>query len=118
MFRENLQLQERLGDARKTAAVGAITSGIAHNLNNLLGVVVGYLDLLKNGHDSPDMVRRSVGLMDHAITRMANIVHQLSTIASNERYELAVISIPELIESSIARFKEDYKVDAEFLVNS
>ena len=118
MFRENLQLQERLGDARKTAAVGAITNGIAHNLNNLLGVVVGYLDLLKNGHDSPDMVKRSVGLMDHAITRMANIIHQLSMIASNERYELAVISLPELIESSIARFKEDYEVDAEVLVNS
>jgi len=118
MFRENLQLQERLGDARKTAAVGAITSGIAHNLNNLLGVVVGYLDLLKNGHDSPDMVKRSVGLMDHAITRMANIIHQLSMIASNERYELAVICIPELIESSIARFKVEYEVDAEVFVNS
>ncbi len=118
MFRENLQLQERLGDARKTAAVGAITSGIAHNLNNLLGVVVGYIDLLKNGHDSPDMVKRSVGLMDHAITRMANIIHQLSMIASNERYELAEISIPELIESSIARFKEEYEVDAEVFVNS
>ena len=118
MFRENLQLQERLGDARKTAAVGAITSGIAHNLNNLLGVVIGYLDLIKNGHDSPDMVKRSVGLMDHAITRMANIIHQLSIIASNERYELAVISMPELIESSIVRFKQDYEVDAEVLVNS
>ena len=56
--------------------------------------------------------------MDHAITRMANIIHQLSMIASNERYELAVISLPELIESSIARFKEDYEVDAEVLVKS
>ena len=56
--------------------------------------------------------------MDHAITRMANIIHQLSKIASNERYELAVISMPELIESSIARFREDYDVDAEVLVNS
>ena len=56
--------------------------------------------------------------MDHAITRMANIIHQLSMIASNERYELAVISIPELIESSIARFKEEYEVDAEVFVNS
>ncbi len=118
MFRENLKLQERLGDARKAAAVGAITQGIAHNLNNLLGVVVGYLDLIKNGHDSPDMVKRSVGLMDHAITRMVNIIRQLGTIANNERHELAALSVPDLIESSIERFKEEYEVPAEVVVES
>ena len=118
MFHENIRLQERLGDARKAAAVGAITKGITHNLNNLLGVVVGYLDLLKNGHDSPDMVKRSVGLIDKAITRMVDIIGQLGTIANNERHELAVISVPDLIESSIVRFKEEYKIDAEVLIDS
>jgi two-component system sensor histidine kinase/response regulator len=118
MFRENLQLQERLGDARRAAAVGAITQGIAHNLNNLLGVVVGYLDLIKNGHDSPDMVKRSVGLMDHAITRMVNIIRQLGTIANNERHELTTLTVPELIENSIERFKEEYKIQAEVLIES
>lgn len=118
MFRENLQLQERLGDARKAAAVGAITQGIAHNLNNLLGVVVGYLDLIKNGHDSPDMVKRSVGLMDHAITRMVNIIRQLGTIANNERLELAAISVPDLLDSSVDRFKEEYEVNAEVVIES
>lgn len=118
MFRENLQLQERLGDARKAAAVGAITQGIAHNLNNLLGVVVGYLDLIKNGHDSPDMVKRSVGLMDHAITRMVNIIRQLGTIANNERLELATLNVPDLIENSIERFKEEYEVAPEIVIES
>ena len=118
MFHENIRLQERLGDARKAAAVGAITKGITHNLNNLLGVVVGYLDLLKNGHDSPDMVKRSVGLIDKAITRMVDIIGQLGTIANNERHELAVLSVPELIESSIVRFKEEYKIDTEVLIDS
>ncbi len=118
MFHENILLQKRLGDARKAAAVGAITKGITHNLNNLLGVVVGYLDLLKNGHDSPDMIKRNVGLIDKAITRMINIIGQLGTIANNERHELAVISVSDLIESSIMRFKEEYKIDTEVLIDS
>ncbi len=118
MFNENLQLQERLGDARKAAAVGAITQGIAHNLNNLLGVVVGYLDLIKNGHDSPDMVKRSVGLMDHAITRMVNIIRQLGTIANNERIELAALSVHDLIESSIERANEEHEIKTEVMVES
>lgn len=113
MFRENIELQERLGDARKAAAVGAITQGIAHNLNNLLGVVVGYLDLIKNGYDSPDMVKRSVGLMDHAINRMVNIIRQLGTIANNERIELTTLPVSQLLDNSIDRLKSEYEVDAE-----
>ena len=118
MFRENLQLQERLGDARKAAAVGAITQGIAHNLNNLLGVVVGYLDLIKNGHESPDMVKRSIGLMDHAINRMVNIIRQLGTITNNERLELAALSVPDLLENSVERFKNEYEVPADVTIET
>ena len=118
MFRENISLQERLGDARKTAAIGAITQGIAHNLNNLLGVVVGYLDLIKNGYDSPDMVKRSVGLMDHAITRMVEIIRQLGTIANSERHELHSLPIAELLTNSIERFKKEYEVDARVEIES
>ena len=112
MFQENIELQERLGDARRAAAVGAITQGIAHNLNNLLGVVVGYLDLIKNGYDSPDMVKRSVGLMDNAVNRMVNIIRQLGTIASNERIELTTLPVTALLENSIERFKTEHEVDA------
>jgi CheY-like chemotaxis protein len=112
MFQENLELQTRLGDARKAAAVGAITQGIAHNLNNLLGVVVGYLDLIKNGYDSPDMVKRSVMLMDHAINRMVRIIRQLGTIANNERIELSSRSVQKLIVSSISRLSKDNAINA------
>ncbi|MEN8724640.1 MAG: hybrid sensor histidine kinase/response regulator [Lentimonas sp.] len=106
IFRENLDLQERLGEVRNSAAVGAINQGIAHNLNNLLGVVVGYLDLIKNGYDRPDMVKRSVGLMDNSITRMVDIIRQLRTIANNDRIELTPNSISTLIQNSIARFQK------------
>ena len=112
MFRENVELQERLGDARKAAAVGAITQGIAHNLNNLLGVVVGYLDLIKNSGDGSDMVKRSVGLMDNAVNRMVGIIRQLSTIANKERHQLSKFPVRELLENSIERFKKDHDVDA------
>lgn len=109
IHRENLDLQERLANARQSAAVGAITQGIAHNLNNLLGVIVGYLDLIKSGYDSkPDMVKRSTMLMEQAIKRMVNIVRQLSSIASSERPPLNWIALGPLIEGCIERFEEDF----------
>ena len=81
--RENIDLQKRLSDSRQTAAIGAITQGISHNLNNLLGVVVGYLDLLKAAKEDPKMTDRCINLMDQSIQRMVNIVRQLGTIANS-----------------------------------
>lgn len=118
IYRENMELQSRLGESRRAAAVGAISSGIAHNLNNLLGVVVGYLDLLKSGCDSPDMVKRSVGLMDQAINRMVNIIRQLSTITSHEKVQIQSLSLQKLLESSIERFLSEYNVEAEVEINN
>lgn len=116
--RRNLDLQNRLADARQAAAVGAITQGIAHNLNNLLGVVVGYIDLLKSAADNPDLVRRSSGLIDKAVKRMVKIVQQLSTIAIDERPHIAPVSLEDAIEGSVRRFKADYKVSAPVVVEN
>jgi two-component system sensor histidine kinase/response regulator len=118
MFKENLELQRRLGESRRSAAVGAITQGIAHNLNNLLGVVVGYLDLIKAGSNSPEMVQRSVGLMDSAIQRMVHIIRQLSSIARNDRLELKPINLRDLILASITRFKTDFHIETDVKINS
>ncbi len=118
MFRENLELQRRLGETRRSAAVGAITQGIAHNLNNLLGVVVGYLDLIKAGSKSPDMVERSVGLMDNAIDRMVTIIRQLSSIARNDRLELKPINLRDLIIASVNRFKSDNGIETDIQIQS
>ena len=118
IYRENIELQKRLGDVRKAAAVGAVTQGIAHNLNNLLGVVVGYLDLIKNGYDSPEMVQRSVKLMDNAMTRMVGIIRQLGTIAHNERIELSTQPIQTLLQTSIERLQTENNILAKVEVES
>ena len=60
--RENQELQKRLGEARRNAAIGAITQGIAHNVNNMLGVVVGYLDLIKTDLTNEELVHRGIGV--------------------------------------------------------
>ena len=117
VHRENLDLQRRLDESRRTAAIGAITQGIAHNLNNLLGVVVGYLDLLKSGYDSPDMVKRSVSLMDQAIQRMVTIIRHLGTIATQERVELSSHRIADLLSNAIDRFHSESETAGKISLN-
>jgi two-component system, sensor histidine kinase and response regulator len=116
--RENLELQRRLGESRRTAAVGAVTQGVAHNLNNLLGVAVGYLDLLKTAADNPEMVRRSVTLIDSAVDRMIDIIRQLSTIASIERLPMQPVAVQELLDDAVTRFREEYKILGPIIIRN
>jgi CheY-like chemotaxis protein len=116
--RKNLDLQSRLADARQSAAIGAVTQGIAHNLNNLLGVVVGYVDLIKSAPDNVALVKRSTELIDRAVKRMVVIVQQLSTIATDEKPHIIKVSLDESVESAIRRFVVDYKVPAQVRVTN
>jgi CheY-like chemotaxis protein len=114
--RENLELQRRLEESRRAATIGAVAQGIAHNLNNLLGVVIGYLDLVKSGYDKPAVVKKNAQSVDDAIQRIVGIVRQLSTLVVKSRPELTRVALPRLIEGGIRRFHSDYKLSAGIVV--
>lgn len=112
LFEQNLKLQQKLAEAKQAAAIGAITEGIAHNLNNLMGVVVGYLDLLKIDTTLNDNSKRRVGLIDTAVQKMVNIVKTLMTISVDEKLPMGKVGLHAMASSAIARFKTEYNIDA------
>jgi len=116
--RENLELQRRLEESRRAATIGAVAQGIAHNLNNLLGVVIGYLDLIKSGYEKPLTVRKNAQQLDDAIQRIVAIVRQLSTLVVKSRPELTRVPLSRLIEGGIRRFRSDYRLSTEVTVDN
>jgi len=116
--RENLELQRRLEESRRAATIGAVAQGIAHNLNNLLGVVIGYLDLIKSGYDKPANVKKNAQNVDDAIQRIVAIIRQLSTLVVKSRPDLTRVPLQRLIDGGIRRFHSDYKLEASVTVNN
>ncbi len=105
--REMIELQRRLADSRRSATIGAVTQGIAHNLNNLLGIVVGYLDLLKAYPDRPEQVQKNTRHADEAVQRIIAIIKQLSLLVVKSRPPLLPAGLHSLIEGGVARFRQD-----------
>lgn len=104
---ENVELTRRLGESRRTAAIGALTQGIAHNLNNMLGVVMGYLELAKANHNDPEKVLKNIARVENASNRIVGIIKQLSTVAFTTRLALHSMSVDRLINGSIHRAQEE-----------
>lgn len=115
--RANIELTRRLGESRRSAAIGALTQGIAHNLNNLLGVVMGYLELAKVNYKDPDKVLKNIARVESASNRIVGIIKQLSTVAFTTRLPLHEMGLDRLISGSLRRAKEDtnreYKVEVQ-----
>ena len=116
--RELIDLQRRLGESRRAATIGAVTQGIAHNLNNLLGVVIGYVDLIKAYHDNPERVRKNAQHLDDAVARIVGIIRQLTTVVSNNKPTLIRASLARTLESAILRYQTDLGITHPVTVTS
>ena len=116
--RQVVDLTRRLEESRKAATIGAVTQGIAHNLNNLLGVIIGYLDLVKAYHDRPEQVKKNVQHVEDAVNRIVIIVKQLSTLVVKSHPPSIRASLRKVIEGGVARFHNDYKLTAPVTIDN
>ncbi len=116
--REMVDLQRRLVEARRAATIGAVTQGIAHNLNNLLGVVIGYLDLVKTYYDKSEQVKKNAQHVEDAVQRIVSIIKQLSSLVVKTRPPLMKAKLQQLIEGGVARFETEYHVKTPITITN
>jgi two-component system, cell cycle sensor histidine kinase and response regulator CckA len=78
---EKLILEERLYRAEKMEALGTLAGGVAHDLNNVLGIVVGYAELLLMNADKSSSIKTQIENIMKGGQRAAAIVDDLLTLA-------------------------------------
>ena len=79
--RENRQLQEDLRRAEKMETIGLLAGGVAHDLNNILGAVVGYPELLLRSLAADSDLRQPLEAIKKSGDRAAAIVADMLALA-------------------------------------
>jgi PAS domain S-box-containing protein len=92
------QLREKLERAERMESLGLLAGGVAHDLNNILGPLVAYPEMImmKLPADSP--IRKQVGIIGRSAREAADVIADLLSLARRGRYEMIPTSLNKIIE--------------------
>ncbi|MGE5347632.1 MAG: [Fe-Fe] hydrogenase large subunit C-terminal domain-containing protein [Actinomycetota bacterium] len=108
-------MQNALKQSEKLAHMGQLSAGIAHELNNPLGVVIMYSNILLDECKPEDPVREDLQLIVEQAARCKKIVAGLLNFARKNQVNHQFIDIRKLTENSVAGvvFPENVKAVIE-----
>ena len=105
------QAQEELIRSEKLASIGRFAAGVAHEVGNPLGAILGYTSILQkdgmNHEESRDYLKR----IEKEIERINRIVRELLDFARPSKFEIKEVEINQVIENtlSLLSYQKDFK---------
>ncbi|GJQ58717.1 MAG: response regulator [Candidatus Scalindua sp. AMX11] len=123
---ERKKIEQKLFQIDKLNALGLQSSGIAHEFNNVLGIILGYLDILKlRLEGSNQQVMDSINIIDKAARDGAIIVDKIQQFSktklsySGAKQTDIVKIVHEAIEFTMPRWKREAQTQGiEYIIKN
>jgi len=94
---EKLKLEEQLNQAHRMESVGRLAGGVAHDFNNMLGVILGHADEALDKIDKGNPLFFHLQEIHKASERSSNLTRQLLAFARKQTASPKVLEPNEII---------------------
>lgn len=91
-------MENQMAQADKLASIGQLSAGVAHEMNNPLGIILGYTQLLLRDEDSKTERYNDLKTIEKHVKSCKSIVEDLLSFARSSKPEREEISIHEAMD--------------------
>ncbi len=112
---EREKLQEQLVQAQKMELVGRLAGGVAHDFNNMLGVILGHTELAMEQVDPDDPLFTNLEEIDKAAQRSTDLTRQLLAFARKQTVSPEVLDLNELVPGTLRMMQRLIGEDIELV---
>ena len=95
---DQAHLREQMIQTQKMDSIGRMAGGIAHDLNNLLTAVLGFVDLSERSQSHDDLMR-NLEEIRFASDRAASLTRQLLTFARRQKTSVRPVALNDVVHS-------------------
>jgi PAS domain S-box-containing protein len=103
--RERARLESELQHARRLESVGHLAGGVAHDFNNMLGVILGYAEFGLRQVEPGNPLWEVLSGVHNAAARSADLTRQLLAFARKQPVTPAVLDLNETLRGSLRLLK-------------
>ena len=111
--------RETLYQTEKLAALGTLSAGIAHEMNNPLGIITSRIEVMlldAEEQNLPPEVREDLNVLHRATQRVARIATNLRSFGRQVPREHAPVSLNAVVQETLQLMRKPLEVDGIRLV--
>jgi two-component system NtrC family sensor kinase len=105
MADELVARQKQLVQVERMAAIGQFAAGVAHEMNNPIGIIRGYLKTM-GPEEPPDLLREELRILDEEAAACQRIAEDLLAYARVPQLALGRVEMDAFLKESISRLSE------------
>lgn len=88
-----IERDEQLRQSQKLEAVGRLAGGVAHDFNNQLAIIRGYVDMVLDEMDEDSREYQHLGQIGKAVERSASLTEQLLMFSSKQPVNMKPLDV-------------------------
>jgi PAS domain S-box-containing protein len=102
---EQKKLQSQLIQAQKMESVGRLAGGVAHDFNNMLGIIISSVELAMEDIDPGNPIIDNLEIIRNTAERSANLTKQLLAFARKQTIAPKILELNEIVGGMIKMLK-------------
>jgi PAS domain S-box-containing protein len=99
---EKSSLLQQLQHTQKQESLGQLSSGIAHNFNNILGIIIGHCGLIKRNFQTAE---KNIPMIEAAVERAAELCREMMAYSSKDKLTITKVNMAIQVDETVVMLK-------------